>query len=137
MRTQVRGAGVVASNLNVRGEEICVIDQKQSVTVLYHEYPYLIRGIADANIEIWKLCLHHVSEYHLQAFLRWCPLEALGHFGRHSRIQLHRNDLLGLLQDLRGQVSRSGTDFEDHITLLEIGLIDDPWLTLTQREYHD
>lgn len=88
-------------------------------------FPYLIRGVADTDIEIWKLRLHHVSEYHIQAFLRRCPLEALGDFGRHSWIQFHRDDLLGLLQNLRCQVSCTGTDFEDHVTLLEVGFVDD------------
>lgn len=89
------------------------------------EASYLVRCVADTDIEVWKLRLHHVPEYHIQAFLGWCSLESFGDFGRHSRVQFHRNDLFGLLQYLRSQVSSTGTNFKDHITLLEVGFVDD------------
>lgn len=148
MRTQVRGAGIVASNLNVRGEEICKkLDPERFTNLKIKDISYLIRGVADADIEIGKLRLHHVSKYHIQTFLRRCSLKTLGDLGRHSRIQFDRDYPLGLLQNFRRQVASTGTDFEDDITLLEVGFVDNPLLmsarcrcyasrsTLTARQY--
>lgn len=76
---------------------------------------HLIRGVADADIKVWKLRLHHIAENNLQALLCRSTLETLGDFGSHSRIQLHRDDLLGLFQNLGSQVTSTGTDFEDDL----------------------
>lgn len=104
---------------------------------------HLIRRVTDADIKVWKLRLHHVSKNDLQTLLSRSALETFGDFGSHSRIQLHRDDLLGLFENLCSQVTSTGTDFENdlttenvrrspsvvlsigtHIALLEVGLVD-------------
>lgn len=123
MRIQVRGAGNVARSLNVRGEEICRVLETGISQI--RAGTYLVRSVANADVEVRELSFHDISKNHFQAFLGRSALETLGDFGRHSRIQFHRDSLLGLLQNLRCQVSSTGTDFEDHVTLLEVGFVDD------------
>lgn len=83
--------------------------------------PYLIRRIADADIEIWKLSLHNITEKDIQALCLWLPLHTLSDLCSHSRIQLDSNDLLRLLQNFDRQISRTRTNFEYSLRRGKIG----------------
>lgn len=78
---------------------------------------YLIRSVANAHVEIWKLGLHHVSQNDIQTFLGRGRLKAFGHLGGHTRIQFHRDHLLGLFHNLSRQVTGSGTNFKDDLEI--------------------
>lgn len=101
MSMQVRGAGIVANSLNVRGEEICIkLDQAKLPRTKTCNRTYLIWCVADADIKVWEFGLHNISEYHFQALLGRGSLETLRHFCRHSRVQFHRDNLFGLFEYL-------------------------------------
>lgn len=63
-----RGAGLVARSLKVRGEEIYIIilvliffcpkAHKRTIRIS----PYLIRSVADADIEVWKISFDHITQ---------------------------------------------------------------------------
>lgn len=76
---------------------------------------YLVRSIANADIKVWQLSLHHITENNLETFLGRSALETLGDFGRHTRIQFHRNNLLRFIQNLGRQVTGTGTDFKNNL----------------------
>lgn len=113
MRTQERGAGLVAKSLNVRGEEICTLLGPEHH--LFVAYTYLIWGIADADVEVWKLGFHHISQNDIQPLLVWGRLETLGDFCSHTRIQFHSDAFLCLFQNLGCQITSTGTDFKNDL----------------------
>lgn len=76
---------------------------------------YLVRSIANANIKVGQLSLHHITKNNLETFLSRSALETLGDFSRHTRIQFHRNNFLRFIQNLGRQVTSTGTDFEDNL----------------------
>lgn len=49
-------------------------------------------------------------------------LYPLNHFRSHSRIHLDCRDVFCVLQDFNGQVSGTGTDFQDFICWLQVCL---------------
>jgi hypothetical protein len=85
------------------------------VNLLIAFYTYLVGGIADTDIEVWKLGLHHISKNDIQPLLVWGGLETLGDFCSHTGIQFHSNALLCFFQNLGCQVTSTGTNFKDDL----------------------
>lgn len=52
-------------------------------------------------------------------------LNTLAQFGSHAWVHLYDSGLLCLFQNTDRQVTGTGTDFENHIGRLEVGLVDD------------
>lgn len=50
--------------------------------------------------------------------------DTLLEFGRHTRVHLNRDTLLGLLEDPDCQVTGSGSNLEDDVGRLQVGLRD-------------
>ena len=102
-----------------RGNLVAGLETSQKKPIYIYIYictpAYLIWGIANANIEIRKICFDHISQNDIQAWLRWCTLNTLGNFRCHSRIQFHSDDLLGFLEDLDREVTCTGTDFKNDL----------------------
>lgn len=51
-------------------------------------------------------------------------LNTLAQFSSHAWVHLNNGGLLGLLKNTNRQITRTGTDFEDHIGGLQVGLVD-------------
>ena len=72
---------------------------------------YLVWSVANADVEIREVCLDHVSKYNVEAFLGGGALNTFSDLGRHSRIELHGDDLFRFLEDFHGKVTGTGTNF--------------------------
>jgi len=80
----------------MRGEEIWPLLDK-NISAMVGKSAYLIRGVADANIEVGKIRLDNITEHDFQPFLLWLPLNSLCYFRRHPWIQLYSNNLFCFL----------------------------------------
>ena len=115
---QTRGDGERARSLKVRGEEIC---EKREDWVngrsceISGEPTYLVGCVADTDVKIWKISLHHVPKHDLQSFLLGLSLHSLRDFSSHAWIQLHCYDSFGFLKYPDSQIACSGADFEDNL----------------------
>ena len=94
---------------------------KHSIVVM----EYLIRRVADTDIEVRPLHFAHIPQQHLQPLRLGLALHSLRHLGRHARVQLHGDHFLCLLEDLDRQVARPGADFQHDVALLDVGFVDD------------
>lgn len=78
----------------------------------------LIGSVADTDIEIRKVSLHHIAKNNIQTLFGWSRLKPLGDFSSHARIQFDGDALFRSVQDLCCQIACTRADFEDDLLLL-------------------
>ena len=84
----------------------------------------LIGHVGHAHVEERQLVLEHVADAYLELALGRRADDALLQLGHEARIDLARDHLLGLLQQLDGHVARARTDLEHHVGRLQRRLLD-------------
>jgi hypothetical protein len=85
----------------------------------------LVRSVSYTNVKEGHLSFDSVSLN--QAELVGLPqfINTLSYFCYHTRIDLHRNDLLATLQQLDSQITRSWSNFENNICRFNSALFND------------
>lgn len=69
--------------------------------------------------------LDRITQQHLKLLLGRGTHHTLGDLAGHTGVQFHGDQLLGLLENAHADVTGSGTDLEDGVGRLEVGLFDD------------
>ena len=84
----------------------------------------LIWSVRYAQVKKWHLRLDCITLYDAELVRVAKLLDALRDFGNHTRIDLHRNDLLAALQQLHSRVTRSWTDLKNYVCRLDAAFFD-------------
>lgn len=84
----------------------------------------LVRCVGNANVKVGELGLDTVSEHDFQLLLLGLALDSFGQLSGHSRIHLDGNHLSSLLENSNSQVTGTGADFQNSVTGLDVGLVD-------------
>lgn len=111
-----RGGWGRERSLKVRGEEIYNQIVRKGVRQIGPRTTYLIRCVADANVEVGEIGFDHITQQNFQPLRFGLALHALGDFGGHARVEFDGDDLLGFFEDLDRQVSGAGAYFEDYLS---------------------